>query len=160
MSEYTFRPMTRADYPMFSHWLDQPHIEGWWQEGATELRLIEDDLKTGLVDMRIAELGGTPFAFIQDYNAHAFGAPHYVDYNKDARAVDTFLGDSAFLGKGHGAGYIGASIAELRKSYPLVIVDPETRNTRAIAAYARAGFRKDKPATCEDGTPVQIMTYS
>lgn len=165
MAEYIFRPMTRVDYPMFKDWLAQPHIEGWWGEGNAELRLIDSEMgrpETALdfVDMRIAETGGTPFAFIQDYNAHAFDAPHYVGYPDDSRAIDTFLGDPAFLGQGHGAGYIAARVADLRKTYPMVIVDPDIKNTRAIAAYARAGFRKDKTATCEDGTPVQIMTHN
>ncbi len=165
MDNYTFRPMTRADFPMFKDWLDHPHLGGWWGDGGTELRLIEQDMAKAdtdpaFVDMRIAEYHDTPFAYIQDYNAHAFGAPHYKGYDKDARAIDTFLGDPSFLGQGHGAGFIGARIRELRQTYPMVLADPHTKNTRAIAAYTRAGFVKDKSALNEDDTPVQIMTYS
>ena len=43
MSEYTFRKMTRDDYPMFEHWLNQPHIDGWWDSAGVELRLIEEE---------------------------------------------------------------------------------------------------------------------
>lgn len=110
MANYTFRPMTRTDLPMFKHWLDQPHIEGWWGDSGTEARLVEDDMETGKVDMRIVETGGAPFAYIQDYNAHEFGAPHYAGHPADARAIDTFLGDPAYLGKGHGRGYIAARL--------------------------------------------------
>ncbi len=160
MVNYAFRPMTRADYPMFANWLTHPHINGWWGDSATELRLVDEDMDKGVVDMRIAQADGAPFAFIQDYNAHAFGAPQYKDQPDTARAIDTFLGDPAFLGQGHGAGYIAARLSELRRHYPVVLTDPDPNNTRAINAYTRAGFRKVKIAPCEDGDPVQVMIHA
>lgn len=159
MADYTFRPITLADIPLFKHWIDQPHMGGWWGDSGTEARLIEEDMGKDVVDIRVVEHGGTPFAFIQDYNAHAFDAPHYADQHKDARAIDTFLGDPAFLGQGHGAGYIAARLSDLRRSYPAILTDPDPANTRAIAAYARAGFRPVKIAPCEDGDPVQVMIH-
>ena len=160
VSDYTFTPITRADLPMFKEWLAHPHIEGWWGEGGTEARLVEDDLDKDVVDMRIVALGNTPFAYIQDYNAHAFAAPQYAHHPKDARAIDTFLGNPDFIGQGHGSGYIAARIAELRRRYPVILTDPDPANTRAIAAYTRAGFRPDIVTHCEDGDPVQVMAYS
>lgn len=159
MADYTFRKMRPADYPMFEHWLNQPHIDGWWDSAGVELRLIEEDMERDIVQMHIAMHDGTPFAFIQDYNAHAFDAPHYADQHEDARAVDTFLGDPAYLGKGHGSGYIAARVRDLRRHYPAVLVDPDPANVRAIAAYRRAGFRPLKVAPCEDGDPVQVMIH-
>ena len=144
---------------MFKSWLAQPHIDGWWDEGATEARLVQDDMGKGIVDMRIVECDATPFAYIQDYNAHAFDAPHYADYPKDARAIDTFLGSPAYIGKGHGTGYICARLAALRRTYPVILTDPDPANTRAIAAYTRAGFRPDKITPREDGGPVQVMVH-
>lgn len=144
---------------MFRHWLDQPHMGGWWGDSGTETRLVEEDMAGDQVDMRIVELRGTPFAYVQDYNAHAFDAPQYADLDAEARAVDTFLGDPAFLGQGHGAGFIGQRIRQLRRDYPLVCVDPDPENTRAIAAYRAAGFRALRICPCEDGDPVLVMTF-
>lgn len=144
---------------MFKYWLDQPHLAGWWGDSGTEARLVEDDLGKDIVDMRIVAVDG-PFAYIQDYNAHAFDAPHYADHPENARAIDTFLGDPAYLGHGHGSGYIAARLAQLRRTYPVILTDPDPANTRAIATYTRAGFRPHKIAPCEDGDPVQIMTHS
>lgn len=157
--DYVFRPITRDDLPMFRDWLSQPHIDGWWGEGGTEARLVEEELGNTVVDMRIVEWGGTPFAYIQDYDAHAFGAPQYAGFPARARAIDTFLGDGAFLGKGHGAGYIAARLADLRRSFPVILTDPDPANDRAIAAYARAGFRRHGLAPCEDGDPVLVMIH-
>ena len=144
---------------MFKDWLGQPHLNGWWGDSGTEARLVEEDMGGDVVDMRIVELGSTPFAYIQDYNAHAFDAPQYAGQPDDARAIDTFLGDPAFLGQGHGSGYIAARLSELRRSYPTVLADPDPKNTRAIAAYGRAGFRKVQVCPCEDGDPVQVMIH-
>jgi len=159
MTEYVFRPLTRQDLPMFRRWLDQPHLGGWWGDSGTETRLVDGDIGGDLVDMRIVEHGGTPFAFIQDYNAHAFDAPQYAHHDAQARAIDTFLGDPAYLGQGHGAGYIAARIKALRQSCPVVLTDPDPANLRAIAAYTRAGFRRDRVTVGEDGGPVQVMAY-
>ncbi|MEM1301376.1 MAG: GNAT family N-acetyltransferase [Pseudomonadota bacterium] len=159
MADYTFRPMTRADLPMFKSWLANDHINGWWGEPGAEARLVAEDMEENKVDMRIAQYGGAPFAYIQDYNAHAFGAPHYADQAPEARAIDTFLGDPSLLGQGHGAGYIAARLAELRRTHPAILTDPGVNNTRAIAAYARAGFRPLDIRPCEDGDPVQVMIH-
>ncbi|MEM9853811.1 MAG: GNAT family N-acetyltransferase [Pseudomonadota bacterium] len=158
-ARYGFRPMTRADLPMFKAWLGAPHIGGWWGSSDEEARLALEDMAEDKVDMRLACLGGTPFAYIQDYNAHAFGAPHYADQPRAARAIDTFLGDPEFLGQGHGAGYIAARLSELRSSYQTILTDPDPANTRAIAAYRRAGFRPLDIRPCEDGDPVQVMVH-
>lgn len=160
MPEYSFRPITKADLPMFKHWLDEPHIAGWWGPGETEARLVEEDMGEDKVDMRIAMQDDKPFAYIQDYNAHAFDAPQYADQPQDARAIDTFLGDPAFLGQGHGAGYIAARIRELRQKFPVILTDPDPMNDRAIAAYERAGFKRHRITPCEDGDPVVVMIYS
>lgn len=144
---------------MFKNWLDQPHIDGWWGDGGTEARLVSDDMDKDVVDMRLALYDGTPFAYIQDYNAHAFDAPQYADQPEAARAIDTFLGDPAYLGQGHGTGYIAARLSELRRSYPVILTDPDPKNTRAIKSYARAGFRPLNIVPCEDGDPVQVMIH-
>lgn len=159
MPEYSFRPITQSDLPLFRHWLDQPHIGGWWGDSHTEVRLIQEDMTRDIVDMRIVELDGRPFAFIQDYNAHAFGAPQYKGQPADARAIDTFLGDPAYLGQGHGSGYIAARLAELRRQVSTILTDPDPANSRAIAAYTRAGFRPLTVTPCEDGDLVQVMLF-
>ncbi|MEM7643508.1 MAG: GNAT family N-acetyltransferase, partial [Pseudomonadota bacterium] len=74
--------------------------------------------------------------------------------------LDTFLGDPAYLGQGHAAGYLRQRATELCKGgAPCVVVDPDPENTRAVATYAKAGFAGDRIAPCEDGDPVRIMLF-
>lgn len=155
--DYGFRKMTRADYPMFRGWLSHPHIDGWWGEADKELCLIEDEMDGTAVDMRIVTLQDRPFAFVQDYNAHAFGAPQYADQVPEARALDMFLGDPACLGQGHASGFLRCRTDQLLQQYPCVLVDPDPANQRALATYARAGFVSIAQRPCEDGDPVQVM---
>lgn len=160
---YTFRPLERCDKPMFCAWLDQPHIAGWWGKAEDEWDLVEQDWNRldRPVDMRIVEYAATPFAYVQSYDAMAFGAPQYADLPAHAMAIDTFLGDPAFLGRGHAAAYLAQhSDALLAGGAPMVVVDPDPANLRAIAAYERAGFHKHRVTPCEDGDRVQVMTKS
>ncbi len=159
MPDYGFRAMTAADLPLFRRWLDQPHMAGWWADGATEARLVAEEFGQTRVDMRIVTADGIPFAYVQDYDVQTFDAPQFADLPTGARAVDTFLGDPAFLGQGHGTAYLKQRATELRKTAPLVAVDPDPANTRAIAAYRRAGFTFHRLTPCQDGDMVHVMTY-
>lgn len=156
---YTFKPITPDDLPMFRAWLDHPHIGGWWAEGAIEARLVAEEFDTGHVDMRIVAHDDTPFAFVQDYDAHHWPLPQYADLPARTRALDTFLGDPAYLGKGHATGYLRSRLGTLTQTYPMIVVDPDPENRRAIATYTRAGFRPTKITPCEDGDPVQVMVH-
>jgi len=159
MAEYKFRRITREDYALFKRWLVSPHIDGWWADAQTEIALIEEEFDNPAIDMNIVELDGTPFAFIQDYDAHAYHMPQYSDVPQGARAIDTFLGDATYLNAGHGSGYIAQRIKALRGKFPQVVTDPDPKNERAIRAYTRAGFRKKRITIGEDGDLVQVMVH-
>lgn len=158
--DYEFIPVTRADFPMLGRWLDEPHVRAWWGPRDWELKLIEQDLGTGPTDMRIVRLDGRPFAYVQDYPAHHWDMPHYADMPAGTRAMDTFLGDPAYLGQGHAAGYLRQRTEELLdKGCPAVVIDPSPDNLRALRAYRAAGFEGDEIRPCEDGDPVVVMRF-
>ena len=164
--DYTFRKLSRSDMALFHHWLEQPHMGGWWADAATEWALLEPEIESNLAhenltDMRVVELAGHPFAYIQDYDVRAYDMPQCADLPAKSRAIDSFLGDPAFLGQGHGSGFIRARAQQLLAGgAPLIAVDPDPANSRAIAAYARAGFRPHAIRVGEAGGPVQVMTLT
>jgi aminoglycoside 6'-N-acetyltransferase len=158
--EYGFPKPRRADYPMLRRWLAEPHIAGWWDDPDTEIALIEEDFDQGPTDMRVVTLYDHPFAYVQDYPAHHWDMPHYKQFPKGTRAMDTILGDPDYLGKGHAAAYLRQRAAELlADGHPEIVIDPSPDNARAVAAYRRAGFAGDQIAPCEDGDPVLVMRY-
>lgn len=159
--DYRFRPLVASDRRLFERWLAEPHIAGWWGDADTEWAEIERDWEEGNTgtDMRIVEHAGHPFAYVQDYEVHFYDMPHYAHLPKGARGMDAFLGDPAYLERGHGAGFLRDRALQLiARGAPLVAVDPSPDNERAIAAYLRAGFTGDAILPCEDGTPIRLMT--
>ena len=158
---YSFVPLTRADYPLMRHWLAQPHVRAWWGWPEVELKMIERELDAGIVDMRIVHHDDTPFAYVQDYPAQHWPMPHYADLPTGARAIDTFLGDPAYLGQGHAQRYLRARATALCEAgAPMVVVDPSPDNERAVRAYRRAGFLGDEIRPSEDGDPVLILEFT
>lgn len=155
--EYRFVPVSRDDYPMLRRWLAQPHMAGWWGAPEAEIALIDGDLGAGSCDMRIV-WADRPFGFVQDYPVRTYGAPHYGHLPDEARALDMFLGDPAYLGAGHGAGFLKARAAALfAQGTPVLAVDPDPENHLAVATFARAGFRPLGMKAGEDGAPVLVM---
>ena len=164
--DYTFRKLARSDMALFHHWLEQPHMGGWWADAATEWALLEPEIELNLAhesptDMRIVELAGTAFAYVQDYDVHAYAMPQCAELPPKSRAMDSFLGDPAYLGQGHGSGFLQVRATQLLAAgAPLIAVDPDPANTRAIAAYTRAGFKPLQIRPGEDGAMVQVMTFT
>ncbi len=162
---YTFPRLTRADYPLMRGWLAQPHVRAWWGDPDEEIALIDEDIVgsldgTGSTDMRLVAQDGTAFAYVQDYPAHHWPQPQFATFPPGTRAMDTFLGDPAYLNRGHGAAYLRRRAGDLRAAgYPTVVIDPAPHNERAVRAYLRAGFAPRFTTPCEDGDPVLVMEF-
>lgn len=157
---YSFPRLTRADYPLLRGWLSQPHVRAWWGDPDDEIALIDEDIDKGPTDMRLVALAGQPFAYVQDYPAHHWPLPQYAAFPPGTRAVDTFLGDPAYLGRGHAARYLRQRCAEIMaEGAATVVIDPDPANDRAIRAYRRAGFIPQGIAPCEEGDPVLVMEF-
>ncbi len=157
---YAFPRVTRADYPLLRQWLAEPHVRAWWGDPDEEIALIDADLEAGPTDMRLVALAGQPFAYVQDYPAHHWPMPHYASFPIGTRAVDTFLGDPAWLGRGHAHRYLRQRAGDLLAAgATAVVIDPSPDNERAVRAYRRAGFVERGRAPCEDGDPVLVMEF-
>jgi len=157
---YGFPRLTRADYPLLRAWLAQPHVRAWWGDPEEEIALIEEDIDAGPTDMRLVTQAGHPFAYVQDYPAHHWGAPQFAAYPPGTRGMDTFLGDPAWLGQGHAPRYLHQRcMALVAEGATAVVIDPSPDNERAVRAYRRAGFVPRGLAPCEDGDAVLVMEF-
>ena len=58
------------------------------------------------MSMNIVSYNDLPFAFIQDYDVHAWQQPHLKALPSRARAIDTFIGIQSETGIGHGPAYL------------------------------------------------------
>ena len=159
MRNFTFRKLKSTDLPLVRRWLDAPHVKAWWPDAERHIAMMLDDLNSPGVDMNIVSLIDHPFAFVVDYNANAYGQPQYADLPPGARAMDSFVGDSAFMGQGHASGYLSARVRDLRMKHSMIAVAPNTKDIHAINIYNQAGFKKRRLANARDGSLVQVMTH-
>ena len=157
-----FRPLRPDDKALFYRWLDEPHIGGWWGAPDEQWAHILNHWaeKPAQTSMHIVQINGADFAYVQSYNAHSYPASQYADRPIDAQAMDSFLGDPAYLGQGHGTGFIRTRAQQLLAvGASVVLVDPDVLNTHAIGSYTRAGFIPVEERLSQDGTQVLVMEF-
>jgi RimJ/RimL family protein N-acetyltransferase len=156
---YSFRPVTASDLPRLRHWLKTPQVVRWWGDPRREFELLKADLGEPRITMRLVSFHGRPFAYAQDYEAHAWPQSHLAHLPERARAIDSFIGVPSMIGRGHGAAYLRL-LAELLCAVgaPLVAIDPRADNLRARRAYAKAGFVGERRVATEAG-PAVLMIY-
>ncbi|MFT4129192.1 GNAT family N-acetyltransferase [Labrys sp. (in: a-proteobacteria)] len=156
---YRFRPAAVGDLPLLAAWLREPEVACWWQDADKQLELLREDLADPRMVMRIVSFEARPFAYVQDYEVHAWEQPHLAAFPVGTRGIDTFIGDPAMLGRGHGPAYLRLLAQHLRaEGAPMVVVDPDPANRRAQAAYAKAGFQARDLVATEDG-PARLMVF-
>lgn len=144
----TFRPLTRADFPLLQVWLAEPHVESWWHEPLDPAGLertygprIDGTEPTHVFVM---ELRGRPFGWIQwyrwsDYPEHAakLGA------STRSAGIDLAIGEKSLLGQGLGPQAIREFVRQfvfVASDIEAVFADPETENARSVQAFEKAGF--------------------
>jgi aminoglycoside 6'-N-acetyltransferase len=155
---YDFRPALAIDLPMFRRWLETPEVVRWWGDPDEQYALLAEDLGNPLMTMRVVSCDGRPFAYVQDYEVHAWPQPHLEALPSGARAIDAFIGEAEMVGRGHGALFLRLRAEQLVDAgAPLVAIDPSCGNVRARRAYARAGFRGDQIVDTEEGPAVLML---
>lgn len=155
MPDDSFRPMTRADLPMLADWLASPEVAQWWPGPAHQQALLNEDLDRPEMAQLIVLLDGQPIAYAQHYPAQRWPAPHFAHLPEDAIAIDVFSGPA---GRGHGSRWLRALGDLLLRQSPVLAIDPDAENARAIRAYENAGFSGSEIRPDAKGHPVRVMT--
>lgn len=162
LNKYSFRKMVLADLPMVQRWLLTPAVREWWidADGQPADPIEEEDLGRSAVTLWIVSHAKKPFAFIQDYDPHAWPDHHFGHLPPRSRGIDQLIGNPAMIGQGHGSAFIREHVATLASfGTPVVGTDPHPANTRAIRAYEKAGFAKEGEVVTAWG-PSLLMTCS
>jgi len=150
--------MAAADLPTIRQWLAKPHVAEWWGDPVEQFALVSEDLTHPAVDQFIVECDRRPFAYLQCYDPGAWPNHGFGPLPRGARGIDQFIGEEDMIERGHGSGFVRAFADRLLNSgTPRVVTDPDPVNTRAIHAYERAGFRRDRLVETPDGTALLMM---
>ena len=129
------------DVTLLRRWDDAPHVvasdpnDDWQWE--TELGRDPD-----WREQLIAEVDGVPIGFVQIIDPAREDSHYWGDCGLGLRAVDIWIGDAAYLGRGHGTAMMGQALARCFADPEVgaVIIDPLAENVDAIRFYQRLGF--------------------
>jgi aminoglycoside 6'-N-acetyltransferase len=153
---YVFRAMSAADLPMVRRWLETPEVVRWWGRPDGQYALVEGDLGHPDMDQFIVSIDGRPFAYIQCYALSTWNQG-FGPQPTGTRGIDQFIGEPAMIGRGHGSHFIRQFVDQLlRPGVPRVVTDPDPANRRAVRAYEKAGFARDRMVETPDG-PALLM---
>jgi aminoglycoside 6'-N-acetyltransferase len=159
VDEYRFRLFDRVDLAMVEQWLQTPEVLRWWGDPSHELALLAEDLENHLMDQWIVEFEGEPFAYAQSYCVHSWPQKHLEHFPEAARAIDAFIGIPDMLGKGHGGRFLRKlAMMLVEQGAPLVVIDPDADNLRALRVYSHAGFRAEGIVQADEGL-VALMVF-
>jgi aminoglycoside 6'-N-acetyltransferase len=155
-ADYEFLAMTSANLPLIRRWLETPHVSEWWHDPAEQFELVSGDLDHPDMAQFIVASDLRPFAYLQCYNLSdwntGFGAQP-----DGTRGLDQFIGEADMLDRGHGSAFVRSFTEHLlANGTPRVVIDPDPANARAIRAYQKAGFVKDRVVDTPDG-PALLM---
>jgi aminoglycoside 6'-N-acetyltransferase len=153
---YAFQPMTSGHLPMIRRWLETPEVVRWWGDPLEQYALVSGDLDHPDMDQFIVAMGDRPFGYIQCYSLSTWNQG-FGPQPEAARGIDQFIGEPDMIGHGHGSDFIRQFADRLlAQGVPRIVTDPDPDNARAVRAYARAGFERDRIVETPDG-PVLLM---
>jgi aminoglycoside 6'-N-acetyltransferase len=148
--------MSAADLPTIKRWLETPHVAQWWHDPLGQFELVSGDLCHPDVAQYIVLADEREFAYLQCYDLNAWDTG-FGSQPEGARGLDQFIGEADMIACGHGSAFIRKFADQLLTSgTPRVVIDPDPANARAIRAYERAGFCRDRIVYTPDG-PALLM---
>ena len=157
-ADYSFRPMEAADLPLVRRWLAMPHVVQWWGEPDEQFGLVSGDLTHPAMDQFIVTTAHRPFAYIQSYKPDAWEPQPFGRQPDGTRGIDQFIGEPDMVDRGHGSAFIRAFIDRLLdEGAPRVLTDPDPTNARAVRAYEKAGFQRDRLVDTPDGIALLMV---
>jgi aminoglycoside 6'-N-acetyltransferase len=156
---YEFRPMASDDLPLVKRWLKMPHVTEWWGDADEQFELVSGDLSHPAMDQFIVAMDDRPFGYLQSYDLTAWNSG-FGAQPLGTRGIDQFIGEPGMVGRGHGSAFI-RTFADglLAAGAPRMVTDPDPANTRAVRAYEKAGFHRDRMVDTPDG-PALLMVRS
>jgi len=149
--------MTADDLPLIKRWLAAPHVSEWWGDPDQQFGLVSGDLSEPAMDQFIVTAGERPFGYLQCYRLTDWNIG-YGDQPDGTRGVDQFIGEPDMISCGHGSALTRQfTDGLLAAGLPRVVTDPDPSNHRAVRAYEKAGFRRDRMVDTPDGLSLLMV---
>jgi aminoglycoside 6'-N-acetyltransferase len=153
MAPFTFRRVSRADFPLIAEWLAQPHIARWWNHEFTP-EAVERDFGSSVDGAEpgedyLALLDGRPAGLIQysryaDYPEYLAELARLTPVPEHAVSIDYLIGDATLTGRGLGKAMItrfDERVWEASSVATCIVVPVNAANEASWRALLGAGFR-------------------
>lgn len=148
----TFDSLVQNHLPLLHTWLNEPHVQEWWDKGAISLEDVEKKYLPRIkgeypVSCFVFSADQRPAGMVQCYWLKDF--PEYssqlcLPIADTTASVDIFVGDRGFLHRGVGS----QALKEFLQDYVFegmgaseCLISPSVDNAAAIKAYGKAGFK-------------------
>lgn len=140
-SKLRLRPAQIEDLSTLEVWDQQPHViesdpnDDWnWSVELNRFPPWREQL--------VAEIDGKPIGFVQIIDPREEETHYWGECESNLRAVDIWIGEEKFLGKGYGTEIMRLAIEKCfaDQSVKAILIDPLVTNKRAIQFYERFGF--------------------
>lgn len=155
----SFRPVEIGrDLADLLRWLGDPEVRRWYDEGElSETNIGRKFAPEPPMRKLIILIYETPVGYIQVYRlADEEDYRRQVDVSPEAVAMDLFIGESAYRGKGWGTDVLRACLERIvfgEMDAPMAMIAPDPENARAVRSYAKAGFRPVQTVYVTDDEP-------
>ena len=159
---FTFDSLTDGHLETFRNWLQQDHVKQFWQEPESQSELRDkflSKLPARGVRSFIFSKDQTPIGYIQYYESSKIGGGWWQGEPTGTYGIDLLIGSSNHLGSGLGSLVIKEFIDFLcdeENDVTSIIIDPDPGNLRAIRAFEKAGFVREKEIVTPNG-PTLLM---
>ena len=136
------RPATIKDLSLLRRWDNEPHVveadpnDDWgWETELGRAVTWREQL--------IAEADGVPLGYIEIIDPAKEEGHYWGNVPANLRAIDIWIGEASYLGKGHGKRMMQMALERCFASHEVeaVLVDPLASNARAIRFFESFGFK-------------------
>ncbi len=160
-----FRPLRQADLPDLVRWLQAPHAARWFPErldlAAAERKYGPRIEGSSATRVHVVLADGRACGFSQHYRVGDY--PEYAAATGEpaAVAIDYAIGIEDLTGRGLGPQLIWQFVRQIvLPAHPaarLVVASPDVANVRSVRALEKAGFRRVREITTNDGQSAELL---
>lgn len=165
-----FKSLQIGDLHLMHKWLNTDFVIQWYEKRAVPLSEIENKYIPRIrgekpVRCFIILYEKNPIGYIQTYKISDFSDyAGQVAIEENASGIDLFIGEADYIHKGLGKHIISKFLDEIvfgSTDSVSCVIGPEPKNSVAIRAYEKVGFRYIKTIkVSEDEEPEYIMRIS
>jgi aminoglycoside 6'-N-acetyltransferase len=158
--DFAFHPMSALDLPLIRRWLALPHVREWWGDPSEQYALVSGDLDEPAMEQYIVAAAGAAVGYLQCYDLTEWNTG-FGPQPEGTRGIDLFIGEPDMIERGHGSALIRRFVEDrLQSGAPRIVTDPDPANHRAIRAYEKAGFARNRMVDTPDGIALLMVRDS